>query len=356
MTPFFSVRWAGDALGGRLELLDQTKLPSEELILELQNAVDVREAIISLRVRGAPAIGVAGAYGLVLAARDITDKGNWSEILAQKADWFNKARPTAVNLSWALARLLRRDRSSHADLSIASRIEALLDEAHAIVAEDRAMCQAMGRNGVPLIESGMGILTHCNTGVLATAGEGTALAVMYEAHRRGIHFKAYADETRPLLQGARLTAWELNRAGIDVTLLCDGMAGMLMKQRRVQLVLVGADRIAANGDTANKVGTYGIAVLAKHHSIPFYVVAPSSSFDLSLADGDRIPIEERSSAEVTKGFGRVTAPENVRVFNPAFDVTPAELISGIITEKGIVAPPFTTRISKQLTGAWQPGL
>ena len=356
MTPVFSVRWIGKAQNGKLEMLDQTKLPQEEKILHLDQSADVREAIVSLRVRGAPAIGAAGAYGLVLAAREINQVSNWSENLAKKAEWLNKARPTAVNLSWALGRLLRRNNGCSAEKSISYRLDALLDEANAIVAEDRAMCSAMGRHGVHLIKPGMGVLTHCNTGILATAGDGTALAVMYEAHRCGIPFKAYADETRPLLQGARLTAWELARGGIDVTLLCDGMAGMLMKQGRVHLVVVGADRIAANGDTANKIGTYSVAVLAKHHGIPFYVVAPSSSFDLGLKNGEGIPIEERKSEEVTQGFGRQTAPETVSVYNPAFDVTPAELITGIVTEKGIIYPPFASGISNQLASAWQPGL
>jgi len=356
MNPVFSVRWIGDAKSGILELLDQTKLPREEIVLSLACASDVREAILNLRVRGAPAIGAAGAYALVLAAREINDEGNWAKLLAEKAEWLNKARPTAVNLSWALGRLVRRMVPESARLSVDSKLDLLLDEANAIVAEDRSMCSAMGRHGVRLIKSGMGVLTHCNTGVLATAGDGTALAVLYEAHRQGIKFEAYADETRPLLQGSRLTAWELLRAGINVTLLCDGMAGMLMKQGRVQLVLVGADRIAANGDTANKIGTYAVAVLANHHGIPFYVVAPSSSFDLSLRDGSGIPIEERNSEEVTKPFGQLTAPDNVSVYNPAFDVTPAELITGIVTEKGIITNPLTKSISSQLTRDWQPGL
>lgn len=356
MSSVFSVRWIGDAVSGKLELLDQTKLPVEEKILSLDCASDVREAILNLRVRGAPAIGAAGAYALVLAAREIKDKCKWYEALAEKAEWLNKARPTAVNLSWALGRLLRRIEAETHDVSVESKWDSLLDEANTIVAEDRAMCSAMGHNGVHLIKSGMGVLTHCNTGVLATAGNGTALAIMYEAHRRGIIFEALVDETRPLLQGARLTAWELIRAGINVTLICDGMAGMLMKQGRVQLVLVGADRIAANGDTANKIGTYAVAVLAKHHGIPFYVVAPSSSFDLSLKDGSGIPIEERNSEEVSKPFGRSTAPDNVRVYNPAFDVTPADFITGIVTEKGIVTSPLTEGILKHFNGNWQPGM
>ena len=228
MTTVFSTRWVGDALSGRLDLLDQTLLPSEERVLPLTIASDVREAIVSLRVRGAPAIGVAGAYALILAARDLPlDDEAWSPGLAQQADWLNRARPTAVNLSWALGRLVRHDSMCPVGFTRTQRLERLLAEAHAIVAEDRAMCASMGVHGAPLIASGAGVLTHCNTGVLATAGDGTALAVMYAAHRAGVPFRAYADETRPLLQGARLTAWELQRAGIDVTLLCDGMAAML---------------------------------------------------------------------------------------------------------------------------------
>jgi len=357
VTTAFSTRWVGDALSGRLDLLDQTLLPVEERILPLTLASDVREAIVSLRVRGAPAIGVAGAYALILAARDLPpDEASWGSGLAQQADWLNRARPTAVNLSWALGRLVRHDLMCPPGLTRTKRLERLLAEAHAIVDEDRAMCTSMGVHGAPLIASGAGVLTHCNTGVLATAGDGTALAVMYAAHRAGVQFRAYADETRPLLQGARLTAWELRRAGIDVTLLCDSMAAMLMKQKRVDLVLVGADRIAANGDTANKIGTYGLAVMAHYHGVPFYVVAPSSSFDLALADGSGIPIEERKAEEITCGFGRYTAPQNIRVYNPAFDVTPAGLITGIITERGIVERPSVASIAKHLDGVWQPGL
>lgn len=356
MTSPFSVRWVGDSLTGRVEMLDQTRLPVEEVILSLDTAADAREAIVNLRVRGAPAIGAAGAYGLVLAGRELPSGNNWIDELDQKAGWLNKSRPTAVNLSWALGRLCRKVRASPGISTVEARLDCLLEEAHAIVNEDRAMCRCMGSHGAPLIRPGMGVLTHCNTGVLATAGDGTALAVMYEAHRRGVPFRAYADETRPLLQGARLTAWELGRAGIDVTLLCDGMAGMLMKQGLVQLVLVGADRIASNGDTANKIGTYGLAVVAKHHGVPFYVVAPSTSFDLGLETGEGIPIEERRPEEVSQWFGKQTAPDNIKVYNPAFDVTPGDLITGIVTEKGIIPPPFAPGIEKQLSNAWQAGL
>ena len=217
-------------------------------------------------------------------------------------------------------------------------MQRLLDEAHAITAEDEAMCAAIGRHGAELIGERYGVLTHCNTGSLATAGLGTALAVLFTAARQGKSFRVFADETRPLLQGARLTAWELQQAGIDVTLICDSMAAQVMKEGRVQLVIVGADRIAANGDTANKIGTYSVAVLARAHGIPFYVAAPSSTFDLTLASGDGIPIEQRDQQEVTHGMGRQTAPEGVKVYNPAFDVTPAALIAGIVTEKGILRP------------------
>jgi methylthioribose-1-phosphate isomerase len=225
-----------------------------------------------------------------------------------------------------------------ADLEADSPEAALLAEAHAIATEDESMCQAIGRHGASLISDGMGVLTHCNTGSLATAGIGTALAVLFTAARQGRRFSVFADETRPLLQGARLTAWELCQAGIDVTLICDSMAAQVMKEGRIGLVIVGADRIAANGDTANKIGTYGVALLAKAHGIPFYVAAPSSTFDLRLSSGDSIPIEQREPGEVTHGFGRQTAPDGVKVYNPAFDVTPAELITGIITERGVIRP------------------
>lgn len=337
MTSPFSVRWVGNANTGYLELLDQTLLPLEERTLKITEAQVAREAITSLRVRGAPAIGAAGAYALVLAARTITESDQWHQQLKQQAVWLNESRPTAVNLSWALNRLVQQD-ADNLQLDLTTRKVNLLNEANRIVEEDRKMCEAMGKNGAALIGMGCGVLTHCNTGMLATAGEGTALAAMYHAHRSGVQFKVYADETRPLLQGARLTTWELRRAGIDVTLVCEGMAGMLMSQGKIQLVMVGADRIAQNGDTANKVGTYSLAILAHYHKLPFYVVAPSSTFDLKLEDGSGIPIEQRKPEEVSCVFGHRTAPENIKVFNPAFDVTPGSLITGVITEKGIINP------------------
>ncbi len=320
-----TIEWVGDH-GGHLRLLDQTRLPTEVVFLDCHTSEDVRAAICRLSVRGAPAIGVAAAYGLVLAVRA------GAELDAAVAR-LHGSRPTAVNLGWALERLRICGRHGSGD-----PVQKLLDEAHAIAAEDEAMCAAMGRHGAGLIGEGDGVLTHCNTGALATAGLGTALAALFTAARQGKKFRVFADETRPLLQGARLTAWELHQAGIDVTLICDSMAAQVMKEGRVQLVLVGADRIAANGDTANKIGTYSVAVLAKAHGIPFYVAAPSSTFDPSLASGDGIPIEQRDPREVTHGMGRQTAPEGVEVYNPAFDVTPASLIAGIITEKGILRP------------------
>ena len=323
MTLLRTIEWVGGR-DGHLRLLDQTRLPTEVVFLDCRTAEDVRAAICRLSVRGAPAIGVAAAYGLVLAAQADSD-------LDAAIARLHSSRPTAVNLGWALERL-----RAHARHRSGDPVQGLLDEAHAIASEDEAMCTAMGRYGAELIGEGDGVLTHCNTGSLATAGIGTALAALFTAARQGKRFRVFADETRPLLQGARLTAWELHRAGIDVTLICDSMAAQVMKEGRIQLDIVGADRIAANGDTANKIGTYSVAVLAKEHGVPFYVAAPSSTFDLSLASGDAIPIEQRDPREVTHGMGRQTAPEGVKVYNPAFDVTPASLIAGIITEKGII--------------------
>jgi methylthioribose-1-phosphate isomerase len=313
----------------------------------------VREAIRQLAVRGAPAIGVAAAYGLVLGVRA-------GQPMHLSIDRLASSRPTAVNLAWALQRMKKRraapssvqarSASEEESLAGASGLDELLPEAHAIAAEDEAMCAAIGRHGAALIEDDCGVLTHCNTGALATAGIGTALAVLFTAAEQGRRFHVFADETRPLLQGARLTAWELHQAGIDVTLICDSMAAQVMREGRVRLVIVGADRIAANGDTANKIGTYGVAVLAKAHGVPFYVAAPSSTFDLSLPSGGKIPIEQRDPREVTHAFGRQTAPEGVKVYNPAFDVTDASLISGIITERGVIRPVNEETIRAVLGG------
>jgi methylthioribose-1-phosphate isomerase len=334
-----TVQWVGDATSGFLRLIDQTLLPTEYLEIELRDVPAVWEAIKSLRVRGAPAIGVAAAYGAVIGARSqgCETARVVRGALADAAASLRTSRPTAVNLFWALDRMEAcvSDNGSGDGVVILDR---LLAEARRIDEEDRAMCRAIGRHGAALVQPGQGILTHCNAGGLATADYGTALAVVFAAHEEGKALRVFADETRPLLQGARLTAWELARRGIPVTLICDNMAAQVMREKKVQMVVVGADRIASNGDTANKIGTYGVALLAKAHGIPFYVAAPSSTFDLSIADGTAIPIEQRDPREITHGFGRQTAPEGVDVYNPAFDVTPADLIAGIITEKGVIRP------------------
>ncbi len=314
-------------------------------MIECRSVTEVWEAIRQLRVRGAPAIGVAAAMGVVLGVRDETesDREGFLRKLDDVCHYLGTARPTAVNLSWALQRMRRRAQSlPSAHPSEIKR--ALLEEAKRIRDEDEAMCRAIGRHGEALIAEGVGVLTHCNAGSLATAYYGTALAPLYTAHEKGRRFRVYADETRPLLQGSRLTAWELHRSGIEVTVLCDNTAGTLMKSGQVDLVIVGADRIAASGDTANKIGTYPLAVLARAHGIPLYVAAPSSTFDLAIPDGSRIPIEHRSPDEVRRGMGALTAPPDAPCFCPAFDVTPADLITGIITERGIIQPVTTERI------------
>jgi methylthioribose-1-phosphate isomerase len=309
--------------------------------LTLTDPVAVFEAIKTLSVRGAPAIGIAAAYGMVLASVKICDRApdvpTARDQLNQMGDYLKSSRPTAVNLAWAVDRVIRVVQAG--ELQSPSQIPArVLAEARAIHAEDAAMCGAIARHGVGFIRAGAGVLTHCNTGYLAAGGEGTAGAIIYEAHRRGTVFRVYADETRPLLQGARLTAWELQQENIPVTLITDSSAALVMSQGKIQVAIVGADRIAANGDTANKIGTYSVATLAAAHGIPFVVAAPSSTFDLSLEDGSQIPIEERSALEITHGFGRQTGPDGISVYNPAFDVTPARLIHAIVTEHGVISP------------------
>jgi methylthioribose-1-phosphate isomerase len=337
-----TIRWVG-GLDGRIEMIDQTLLPGELKTLACHDVETLWEAIRSLRVRGAPAIGVAAAMGVVLGTRDSRTPEAFFDNLADVCAFLAGSRPTAVNLFWALDRMRAR-----AELLRGRDVEdlktAVLAEALAIRDEDAATCRAIGQVGESLIQDGAVVLTHCNAGGLATSEYGTALAPMYRAHEQGRRFKVYVDETRPLLQGSRLTAWELSQAGIDVTVLCDNMVAHLMSRRQVDLVLTGADRIAGNGDTANKIGTYGVAVLAKAHNVPFYVAAPRSTFDLSIWDGSAIPIEERSADEIRRGFGRLTAPEEVACFCPAFDVTPASLIRGIITEAGLVSPVTCDRI------------
>ena len=326
---------------GHIRMVDQTRLPAKCRWLATRDVRAVWKAIRTLQVRGAPAIGIAAAFGVVAAAQ-ARRQGNTPALLRtveQAADYLATSRPTAVNLFWALERMRRVAREHHG-AAPAAFVERLAREAQAILDEDRAMCRAIGRHGAALLRDGHTVLTHCNAGGLATSQYGTALAPIYVAREQGKTIRVFADETRPLLQGARLTVWELMQAGIDVTLICDNMAACVMQQGLINTVLVGADRIAANGDTANKVGTYGLAVLAREHHIPFYVLAPSSTFDLSIPDGSRIPIEERAAQEVVDGFGRRTAPRNAKVYNPAFDVTPARLITGIVCERGLLRPPF----------------
>jgi methylthioribose-1-phosphate isomerase len=333
---------------GVLVILDQTLLPGTVRRLDLRTTEEVWEAIRELRVRGAPAIGVAAAYGVYLAVR-----GSRAASHAELAADFREAkrrlatsRPTAVNLFWALDRMERR-LDAEASRPPAEVKAALRAEAEAIRDEDEAVCRSLGEHGLSLLSPGFGLLTHCNAGSLATARYGTALAPVYLGAARGYGFKVYAGETRPLLQGARLTAWELQAAGIDVTLICDGMASFVMGQGRVQAVLVGCDRVAANGDVANKIGTSGLAILARHHSIPFYVFAPLSTVDLSCRRGADIHIEERAPEEVTeKWYARRMAPEGVKVLNPAFDVTDGALVTAIVTEKGIVRPPYPESLQR----------
>ncbi|MFH1730068.1 MAG: S-methyl-5-thioribose-1-phosphate isomerase [Planctomycetota bacterium] len=349
--PVPTIEWVG-GVGGAARLIDQTLLPAETVFLDCPDIETMWEAIKSLRVRGAPAIGIAAAMGVVLGVQG-SAAGSGSEVAAEverAADYLATSRPTAVNLFWALDRMRRAARESAGQAPEQVK-ERLLAEATAILDEDKKICRRIGRNGAELIHDGDTVLTHCNAGGLATADYGTALAVIFAAHERGKNVSVFADETRPLLQGARLTTWELMRAGIGVTLICDNTAGLVMKQGKVDLVIVGADRIAANGDAANKIGTYSLAVLAGEHDVPFYVAAPLSTFDLTLDSGDKIPIEERSSEEVTCGFGRRTAPEGVKVYSPAFDVTPAHRITGVITEHGIIARPTPNAVAEHFEEA-----
>lgn len=331
----------------KLIILDQTKLPMETMFTRLEKVEDVWDAIFHLKVRGAPAIGIAAAYGLYIAIRGSeagSFEGFWQE-LKRHSDYLASSRPTAVNLFWALRRMENKALVCR-EKSIEEIKGILLSEAHAIRDEDEEMCKAIGENALKLFHDGMTVLTHCNAGGLATAQYGTALAPLYLAKDKGWNIKVYADETRPLLQGARLTTWELSRADIDVTLICDNMAAMVMKKGLIDAVIVGCDRVAANGDAANKIGTYGLAVLAKAHNIPFYIAGPTSTIDMETLAGEDIPIEERNEMEITCAFGKRTAPEGIKVYNPAFDVTPNELITAIITEKGIIKAPYNEGLKK----------
>jgi methylthioribose-1-phosphate isomerase len=340
MTIPASLRWQGD-VGGRLEILDQTLLPVRLEWISCGDVDTVVEAIRSLRVRGAPAIGIAGAYGLAVAAGEAVRDGLSPEaarghVLA-RGEQLATARPTAVNLRWAVARCLDDVAALPPHTDAAALAAALLAAARAIHDEDRRLCAAIGRHGAPLLGDG-GVLTHCNAGALATGGDGTALAMITTAWEQGRKLEVFADETRPLFQGARLTAWELVARGIPVTVLVDAAAGQLLRTGRIAACVVGADRITARGDVANKIGTYPLAVLAAAHDVPFYVAAPSSTFDLAIEDGAEIPIEERAADEVLRPLGVQAAPAGARAYNPAFDVTPARLIRGIVTERGVIAP------------------
>lgn len=341
--PVTTIEWRDD----KVRMIDQTRLPEELIYLEIDDIRVLAEAIKSLRVRGAPAIGIAGAFGMILGIRNFhgSDKEAFFAQLVKTADYLNSTRPTAVNLSWATGRMLRTA-DAHANKSVAELQSILLDEAKKVWQEDREICRRIGKHGAQLIKDGFSVLTHCNTGALATADYGTALGVVFAAHEQGKHVDVFADETRPLLQGARLNTWELMHEGIDVTLICDNTAAFVMQQNKVDCVIVGADRIARNGDTANKIGTYNVAVLAEKHKIPFYVAAPISTIDFSLHSGSEIPIEERAPEEVTQGFGKRTAPPGTKVYSPAFDVTPHELITAIITEEGVIRPPFEENLAK----------
>jgi methylthioribose-1-phosphate isomerase len=336
-----SVRWDG-GVDGRLHLIDQTLLPQELKILVLTKLEEVFEAIVMLRVRGAPAIGIAAAYGVLCGIQPSLMNDTSVDVVRKQAmeacDRLATSRPTAVNLFWALDRMRSIVRRNVSIASGRDLAQALLREALLIHDEDRRTCHSIGEFGASLFDDGYGILTHCNTGGLATAEYGTALAAIFTAQDQGKDIHVFADETRPLLQGSRLTAWELQQRGVPCTVICDSMAAQVMREGKVQAVIVGADRITARGDTANKIGTYGLAVLAKYHNIPFYVAAPRSTFDLSIVDGSEIPIEQRKAEEITFGLGKRTAPAGIAVYNPAFDVTPAELITGIVTERGIIAP------------------
>ena len=341
MQPIESVRWSPDLTAVRI--IDQRKLPNEFVERDLRSLADVMDAIRTLAVRGAPAIGICGAMGLAVAVRGHIDEERDAFLASVRrvAAQIESTRPTAVNLAWALARVLSRATSTVG--SGAAVLAAMQEEASSILEEDRAMCRRIGEAGATLVPSGARVLTHCNAGALATGGIGTALAPIYVAAEEGKRVTVLSTETRPLLQGSRLTAWELTRAGIPVTVITDGAAASRMRAGDVDLCIVGADRVVANGDVANKVGTYGLAVLARHHQIPFYVAIPSSTIDSSLASGDRITIEERDPVEVTTLGDRRVAADHVSVSNAAFDVTPAELITAFVTDRGLVYPPYAFR-------------
>jgi len=349
-----TITWTGSAA----RLLDQTKLPTETVYVDITDVKQMWDAIKRLVIRGAPAIGVAAAFGVYLGVRDFpqdesADLSAFSQRLDQVCDYLKSSRPTAVNLAWAVDRVRNHakngpDHHAFPWQLIGIRKQRILEESLKMLEDDTAICRALGEHGVKLLEvltasaggRPLNVLTHCNAGGLATVQYGTALAPIYVGAERGMKLHVWADETRPLLQGSRITAYELQQNGIPVTVICDGMAATVMSQGKVDAVIVGTDRVAANGDVANKIGTLGVAILAKHYGIPFYVAAPTSSIDLDLSKGSLIPIEQRDPAEITRGMGKQITPDGVDVYNPAFDVTPAGLVTAIITENGVATPPF----------------
>ena len=335
--PMQTLKWQDDAL----ILLDQTRLPEELVYATYRHVEEIARAIEGLVVRGAPAIGLAAAYGVVVGARAAVNRA--PEVFCQRVEAaiarLSRTRPTAVNLFWALEQMqevlaANRSRDNHAIC------DALLAAAHRLFEEDRQICRQIGAHGAALLRDGSQVITHCNAGGLATADYGTALGVVYAAQEAGKKVAVFADETRPLLQGSRLTAWELMQSGIDVKVICDNAAAAVLRNEAIDCCIVGADRIAKNGDVANKIGTYGLAILAREHGVPFYVAAPVSTLDMALASGAEIPIEKRDAAEVRQGMGKPTAPDAVPVYNPAFDVTPCDLVSAIISEKGVARAPY----------------
>jgi methylthioribose-1-phosphate isomerase len=339
-----------DWRNGKVRFIDQTQLPTEEIYIETDKVEVLAEAIRSLQIRGAPALGIAAAFGLVLGARTFsgTDRNEFLRHCKKISSYIGSTRPTAVNLFWALGRM-QSAVNGNTSPEIGDLQNCLLNEALLIQRQEIETCRLIGQHGSDIIPDGGGILTHCNTGALATGDYGTALSAIIRAHELGKKILVYVDETRPLFQGARLTTWELRNHGIEAVLITDNAAGFVMQQGKIDVVIVGADRVVANGDVANKIGTYTIAVLAEKHRIPFYVAAPSSTFDPTLLSGKEIPIEERDSREVTELFGHRIAPPGIAVYAPAFDVTPHELVKGIITEYGILRPPYSASIEALLS-------
>ncbi len=341
--PIPTIQWKENTL----YIIDQTKLPEKKYFISITTMEEMWDAIKYLKIRGAPAIGIAAAFGIYLGIRNcsIKDKKEFFRKVDEVCTYIGSSRPTAVNLFWAIERIKNLIHKKR-ELSTEDLKRLILNEANEMIDEDNRTCMAIGENGLTLIKDGYSLLTHCNAGGLATARYGTALAPIFKAKDLGFNIHVYVDETRPLLQGSRITAWELLEAEIPATVITDNMAAFVMYQKKIDMVIVGADRIAANGDTANKIGTLGVAILAKEFGIPFYIAAPISTIDMKRSTGDDIPIEERNPEEITHGFGRQTAPSKIGVYNPAFDVTPARYIRGIITEKGIIRPPYTENIKK----------